>query len=119
MKWRRRVNSLKGIDANGGWVEDPVVVKDVIKNFFEQKFKEEGGDSPNLDGICFNQVSATDNAFLTAEFSADEIKEVVWECDGNRCPGPDGYNFTFLKEFWDLLKEDVKKVLDDFHSSGK
>lgn len=59
MKWRRRVNSLKGIDANGGWVEDPIVVKDVIKNFFEQKFKEEGGDSPNLDGICFNQVSAT------------------------------------------------------------
>lgn len=48
-----------------------------------------------------------------------EIRDAVWDCDGNKSPGPDGYNFKFIKEFWDILQFDVKRMVDDFHASGR
>lgn len=40
VNWRRRVNSLKGLNINGERVEDPVRVKEKVKRFFEDRFKE-------------------------------------------------------------------------------
>jgi len=44
-----------------------------------------------------------DNALLVAPFLLLEIEMVVLESDGNKSPGPDGFNFVFLKAFWNLL----------------
>jgi len=35
----------------------------------------------------------------------DEIKRCVWDCDGFKSPGPDGFNFKFYKLAWDLLQK--------------
>ncbi|XP_020220498.1 uncharacterized protein LOC109803368 [Cajanus cajan] len=43
----------------------------------------------------------------------------VWSCDGNKCPGPDGFNLRFIKEFWDTLKEDFVGFFDEFFVNGK
>ncbi|MCI11439.1 LINE-1 reverse transcriptase like, partial [Trifolium medium] len=51
-------------------------------------------------------------------FSIDEVREVIWSCDGNKCPGPDGFNFNFLKACWDILKGDIMDFLHEFHSSA-
>jgi len=34
---------------------------------------------------------------LVAQFSVEKVKQAVWECDGNKCLGPDVYNFQFVK----------------------
>ncbi|MCH80954.1 LINE-1 reverse transcriptase like, partial [Trifolium medium] len=47
-----------------------------------------------------------------------EITAVVKECDGSKSPGPDGFNFAFIKEFWDLLKVDVRIMFDQFHGNA-
>jgi len=31
-------------------------------------------------------------------FDENEIKEAVWECGSNKSPGPDGFNFSFIKK---------------------
>ncbi|XP_057443833.1 uncharacterized protein LOC130735985 [Lotus japonicus] len=41
----------------------------------------------------------------------EEIKSAVWECGADKSPGPDGYNFRFIKEFWELLKDDILKAV--------
>jgi hypothetical protein len=55
---------------------------------------------------------------LTDCFSLEEITEVVKECDGSKSPRPDGFNFTFFKEFWDLLEGDVRIMFDQFHGNS-
>jgi len=52
-----------------------------------------------------------DNALLVAPFLLLEIEMVVLESDGNKSPGPDGFNFVFLKAFWNLLKGSVRMKL--------
>jgi len=52
-------------------------------------------------------------------FSLDEVKDVVWDCKNFKCHGPDGITFEFIKDFWDLLKDDVMRFLVKFHRNGK
>lgn len=40
-------------------------------------------------------------------------------CDGNKAPGPDGFNLNFFKAHWELHKRDVLKVFHDFYAHGK
>ena len=54
---------------------------------------------------------------ITSPFSDQEIKEAVWNCGGDKCPTPDGFNFNFIKAFWRVLKPEFRRFVDeiDFH----
>jgi len=45
--------------------------------------------------------------------------DVVWDCDNFKCPGPDGITFGFIKDFWDILQDDVMRVFVEFHRNGR
>jgi hypothetical protein len=71
-----------------------------------------------LDGIDFPLLPREKVEELTAIFSMEEILEAVKNCDGSKSPGPDGFNFSFIKEFWDLMKVDVRIFFDQFHANA-
>lgn len=56
-----------------------------------------------------------ENASLIAPFLEEELVRVVKESDGNKSPGPDGFNFAFFKEFWYLIKDEVRIMFDQFY----
>jgi hypothetical protein len=72
---------------------------------------------PNLDGVGFPVLRGEDNVKLTRTFALEEIEEVVMESDGNKSPGPDGFNFNFIKAFWSLMKGEVRILFDQFHGN--
>lgn len=41
------------------------------------------------------------------------------ECNGSKNPGPDGFNIEFFKRCWGIVREDVMRVMREFHSNGK
>jgi hypothetical protein len=47
-------------------------------------------------------------------FSLDEIKKVVFGMKKNKSPGPDGFPADFYQEFWDLVKWDLKALVEQF-----
>nr|GEZ22147.1 hypothetical protein [Tanacetum cinerariifolium] len=47
-----------------------------------------------------------------------EVKITIWDCGSNKAPRPDGFHFTFVKKYWDLLKKDIFEFLDSFLASG-
>ncbi|MCH93789.1 transposon TX1 putative protein, partial [Trifolium medium] len=55
---------------------------------------------------------------LSEPFSLEEIEHVVRRSDGNKSPGPDGYNFAFIKSFWSLIKGEVRIMFDQFHGNA-
>ncbi|XP_058732688.1 uncharacterized protein LOC131604250 [Vicia villosa] len=59
-----------------------------------------------------------DRGALEAEFSRDEIKAAVWESDGEKCPGPNGFNLGFIEKCWNFMQEDIYKLVMDFHKSA-
>jgi hypothetical protein len=68
-----------------------------------------------LNGVEFPSLLDVDNQWLTRPFGMVEIEEVVKDCDGNKSPGPDGFNFNFVKEMWNCFKGEIRIMFDQFH----
>lgn len=41
----------------------------------------------------------------------EEIKEAVMSCGGDKAPGSNGFTFTFIKQYWELIKLDIHALL--------
>ncbi|GKD75383.1 putative RNA-directed DNA polymerase, partial [Tanacetum coccineum] len=80
----------KCIHINGIWVDSPEDIKDAAFEHFASRFKE--------------QI---------------EVKAAVWDCAGTKAPGPDGFNFNFIKTFWDLIKIEFWNCIKHFEETGE
>ncbi|XP_057432385.1 uncharacterized protein LOC130725150 [Lotus japonicus] len=54
INFRRKTNSLTGLNSNGEWCEGPRSVKKEVLNFFAQKFRTANKKMPLLDGVPLN-----------------------------------------------------------------
>lgn len=89
----------------------------MVKSAFQDLYSEKQNDRPTLDGIPFKCLTVEGNEKLSAPFCLDEIKEAVWSCDGDKSPGPDGFNFRFFKQFWEGIKNEVGDVINEFYEN--
>ncbi|GKD48581.1 putative RNA-directed DNA polymerase, eukaryota, reverse transcriptase zinc-binding domain protein [Tanacetum coccineum] len=115
---KRHQLSIRGILKNGEWIESPAVVKAEFLEHFRNRFQQPTCTPPTLDSDMFNSLSPSHHDFLERPFSHDEIKRAVWDCGGNRAPGPDGFTFKFFTSFWDLIVDDVERFVQEFFHSN-
>lgn len=115
---RRKSNEIQGLWIDGRFCEDVQDLKEGVKIYFENNFKEEKWNRPLLDGLELNSLNDGDNQFLIGRFTEEEIRKAVWSCGGEKSPEPDGFNFNFIKRHWEFLKEFVEFLLE-FHKHGK
>jgi hypothetical protein len=62
------------------------------------------------------QVSLQENALLTAEYSEEEVRKVVFQMEQNKAPGPDGFAAEFYQIFWDTSKSDLLALFNCLHA---
>jgi hypothetical protein len=117
IKLRKSRNSIKALKENYGWVVSPFEGRRKVVNYLKNHFSEDSWERPKLDGVEFISLSDTDNGILVAPFSLLEMEAVVRDSDGGKSPGPDGFNFAFIKEFWYLIKDEVRIMFDQFHAN--
>jgi hypothetical protein len=119
IKVRKRMNSILMLRTSEGWVEGPVNVKREVVTFFSNQFANDTWCRPTLDGIVFPCLEVDKVEFLTANFTMEEITDAVRGCDGTKSPGPEGFNFAFIKEFWELMRSDIRILFDQFHGNAR
>lgn len=56
---------------------------------------------------------------LEAEFIVEERREAVSSCASDKAPGPDGFNFYFIKSIWNTIKGDITNFLKKFHQNER
>ncbi|GJY65533.1 putative RNA-directed DNA polymerase [Tanacetum coccineum] len=110
--------SIKGIHVNGVWSDVPDVIKNGAFEHFSSRFKESQKCRPLFSSPLFRKLSSFDASFLKSSISLEEIKLAVWDCDGTKAPGPDGFNFKFLKAYWDTIKDDFLRCIKYFEETG-
>ncbi|GKV51072.1 hypothetical protein SLEP1_g57750 [Rubroshorea leprosula] len=104
--------------SDGRWVEEPELVKKLVVKYFRELFQGESWSRPKLDGVTFKQITEEQQEWLEGPFSAEEIEEGLKSCDGNKAPGTEGFNFSFIKFVWSSLKEDFVSFFEEFHQRG-
>jgi hypothetical protein len=105
---------LAGIKVNGEWISDPGKVKKEVVEFFARKFEEPCDCRPMLLCEEIRRLERTDAENLVQPFSVEEIKEALWECSGDRAPGPDGLNFSLIRRCWEELETDFIELFNGF-----
>ncbi|MCH84503.1 LINE-1 reverse transcriptase like, partial [Trifolium medium] len=118
VKARSKKNLISALRSGDVWLESPTLIKEAVSSYFVNHVSSPLIVRPKLNGVVFPSVSEVENASLVSTFSLEEIEDVVKNSDGNKCPGPDGFNYAFLKKFWDLLKDDFRIMFDQFHGNS-
>ena len=97
---RNRILSLQGHDDA---VEGVNQVRKAIFDHFSSFYSPDSWNRPSLDGISFHSIALALKFKLVERFSVQEIEDMLADCDGNRGPGLDGFNF-FYKKSWNIFK---------------
>lgn len=119
LKCRRRGNMITAFRGRNGFVEGVAAVKEELKGHFAKFFNDNRTNRPMPANINFKCLNDDNSAWLERPFSEDDIKDAVWDCDGNKSMGPDGYSLEFFKRCWDFVKQDVFNFVKDFFKDAR
>ncbi|XP_028122358.1 uncharacterized protein LOC114319532 [Camellia sinensis] len=111
-KSRQSRNEISSISVENVLYEDPAQVRKAAFDHFRNQFKEDWRSRPKLGGQFKSILDCPGFDSLEVAFSEEEIKAAVKGCDGNKAPGPDGFNLSFFQKFWKFLKSDL--LLGDY-----
>ncbi|CAL5415136.1 unnamed protein product [Camellia sinensis] len=93
------------VTVNGVTYDEPGMIKQAVESHFKFLFTEDWKNRPKLSGF-FDSISSVDSSeVLEAEFLEDEIWEALKDCEGNKAPGPDGFNLKCIQKCWAIMKE--------------
>ncbi|XP_058202821.1 uncharacterized protein LOC131317276 [Rhododendron vialii] len=107
------------VKVNARVLEDPKDIKEAAVEHFSNNFKEERVIRPVLGGVFHRRLTSAASLQLGIPFHEREIVEALKECSNLKAPGPDGFNFSFVKKGWEFMKRLVLKKFSEFHANGK
>ena len=61
-------------------------------------------------------VQEYENEILTQPFSEEEIKEALFQMEKNKAAGPDSIPIEFYQSCWEIVKNDIIQLFDDFYN---
>lgn len=115
IKGRARKRFIGAVQTENGVVHSVEDVKEAVWKFFYHKYLKPIMDRPILVDVSTNTLSSFDVNFLDVSFTAEEVREAVWGYDGSKSSGPDGFNFVFIKNCWEFLKDDIVVFVQGFY----
>jgi hypothetical protein len=115
---RRRANSIVALKKGGSWLSKPADIQLEIVSYFRKHFEEVRWERPTLDGVVFSAIGEGEQTRLETSFLEEEVVDIISLADGNKSPGPDGFNFSFFKKFWGTIKREVMDLFFEFHEKA-
>jgi hypothetical protein len=101
------------IKARDEWVNSSSRIREEVVAYSTNYFSSTRWEIPTLEGVTFPSLSEEENEGLS------KIETSIKKSDGNKSLGPNDFNFIFAKVFWELLKGEVKVLLDQFNENGR
>jgi len=115
---RSRKKKIECLESPTGLVYDQKGMMRVAIDFYKKLFAKDPEPFFKLGQNFWEEedkVSRNENELLIAPFSESEIKDAIFSCYAEGAPGPDGLSFLFYQKFWNLIKNDVVDLFNDFH----
>ena len=115
---RRRKKQIISLQGPSGVSEDTEGILKIAVDYYKHLFGF--SDKLNIDLAddfwdANDMVSADQNAFLEADFTEAEVKAAVFGSYAEGAPGPDGLSFLFYQKFWELIKQDLLAMFNDWN----
>lgn len=95
-------------------MEDPEHITDEIVRFYSSLYQEPFSWRPLLDNLEFDSIYGEEAEWLERPFDVDEVIGVVRSLNGDKALGPDGFSLAFYHSCWDVIKDDVISMFNEF-----
>ena len=107
----RRSNHIQGIKVDGVLYEDEEEVRSKVVNFYQRLYIESDTWRPSMDGLEFASIEKDERLELERDFSKKEVVKVLFEMEGDKAPGLDGFTKAFFQKCWSVVEIDVMDFL--------
>ncbi|KAE8734549.1 Citrate synthase 3, peroxisomal [Hibiscus syriacus] len=101
---RRNCNLISSLMVNGAVLDDPDSFKLAVQSHFKEAFNVKSTLAVHQLRLPFKKLQLEEASMLEFKFTEQENFQALRNSDGNRAPGPNGFNFNFLKKFWPDFK---------------
>ncbi|KAJ0984845.1 hypothetical protein J5N97_003201 [Dioscorea zingiberensis] len=113
---RRNINRINQLQVDGQTVTDPSRITEAISTHFTALFgtEREMRYKTSWDRL-FAHRQRVNLDHLEQPFQEEEIRLAVKELGADKAPGPDGFPMTFYQQRWNIIKDDIRRLFDDFY----
>ncbi|KAF7810342.1 reverse transcriptase [Senna tora] len=121
---RRKKNRMSGImDPMGNWITNQEDLKSMSMQYFQNLFQNSAmTDRATLKQYVTNanltKLTSEQVHILNKPFTKIEIETVVFQMEGSKSPGPDGFATKFYQELWPTVEDDVTNMVASFLQRG-
>ena len=114
---QRAVNgTVRQIIHNDNEINNPVEIRNELKNFYENLFKQKSSPLENIQLHLINNEMFLD---CEIEFALDELFLSMKSMENGKTPGNDGITKEFYETFWDELKFAFIKSINQAKVTGE
>eukprot|EP00253_Pinus_taeda_P013273 PITA_13273 len=111
-------NSIPYIQNQGGAkIEKHEEIEEEFLNHFAQVHREPEGDKcPAIERITNNVprlIMEENNELHLLSILSQEVDEAMSQLKEGKSPGPDAFTTTFFHTFWELIKQEVWKIVEE------
>ena len=89
-------------------------LKEETRKYFAQRFAQDQVPSFEFNMDNHPKITQAQASFLETTPSTQEVKAAVWACGIDKAPSFDGFNFKFIREMWEEIKDDIYESVMDF-----
>jgi exonuclease III len=114
---KRRIRILSLVHEEND-IKNDVNINKVATDFYKDLFGPSPVSSINMSNFHMDMLNDEDRIRLTAPFTIDEIKLVVFSLKHNSAPGPDGIPAEFFQDFWEIIHNDLWNLFKDFYNGA-
>jgi len=114
VKRRNNSSGIHRLRIDNVVTEDPTLIEEHILDFYKTLYAESishDRDTNNMEDFngtyILELVSSEENMMLLKCPDFLEIKNVIFNLNGNSAPGPDGFGGVFYHSCWDIIGTDV------------
>jgi hypothetical protein len=116
---RRRKKHIMKLEGDNGPVEDTRGMLALAVEYYKSLFGYDEKLDNSLTNDFWNEsekVTDAQNRMLDKKISEQEVKDAVFGSYAKGAPGPDGFPFLFYQHFWNLIKQDLLLMFDDWNN---
>jgi len=115
---RRRKNTVVSLEKDGEIIQGDENLLNHATDYYTNLFGPEEDHNIHIDQSLWDEVDKVldeDNEKLCKPFSEQKIKDALFQTERNKAAGPDKIPIEFYQACWDIIKNDIIQLFDDFH----
>ena len=112
------------LDKSGNTVEGIENIQQIQKEFYEDLYKSQNlthNESTINEFLEFmdQRLSEEEREELERDITLEEMEKVVKLMPNNKSPGLDGIPIEFYKQYWELIGDEVHKIISEALDGGE